>query len=97
MKTQQTLEQAKIKKRSVSKPPNTKAAWSITARIDVITVATDAEESVVRKAAFSLSWLNVFLVLESFCLLLLSRELPRLGRSIGRMYCCSGQANICTY
>ena len=63
----------------------------------VIPLATDADESVVRKSAFSLSWLNVLLVLESFCLLLLSRELPRLGRSIGRMYCCSGQASICTY
>ena len=66
-------------------------------RFDVKRVATDADESVVRKSAFSLSWHNVLLVLESFCLLLLSRELPRLGRSIGRMYCCSGQASICTY
>ena len=39
-------------------------------------LATDADESVVRKAAFSLPWLDVFLVLENFCLLLLSRESP---------------------
>ena len=75
--------------------------WSICLNsillFDVKQLATDADESVVRKSAFSLFWLNVLLVLESFCLLLLSRELPRLGRSIGRMYCCSGQANICTY
>ena len=64
---------------------------------DVKQLATDADERVVRKAAFSLSWLDVFLVLGSFCLLLLSRELPCLGRSIGQMYCCSAQASICTY
>ena len=70
---------------------------SIEDACDQIVIATDADECVVRRAAFSLSWLDVFLVLESFFLLLLSRELPCLGRSIGQMYCCSAQASICTY
>ncbi len=65
--------------------------------LDVKQVATEADECVVRHADFCLSLLDVFQVLESFCLLLLSRELPYPGRSIGQMYCCSVQASICTY